>query len=74
MRTGLQNVVRRLDGGGGNVVRPSWNLRPQAGIVAEAGRDERTTYPRREDGRKVELHRVIRPPLYLVAGIDQRLH
>jgi len=70
-RTGLQNVVRRVDSGG-NVVRPSRRLRTK--FVAEAGRDERTTYPRREDGRKVELDRVIGPPFYLAAGIDQRLN
>jgi len=71
VRTGLQNVVRRVDGGG-NVVRPSRRMRPD--IITEAGRDERTTYPRREDGRKVQLDRVIGPPFYLAAGIDQRLH
>lgn len=71
LRTSWQNVVRLLDDWD-NVVRPSRRSRPR--IIAEAGRDERTTYPGSDDGRKVELDPVIGPPFYLGTGIDQRLH
>ena len=66
----MQSVVLRRDGG--NIMTPA--IRPRLVIIAKATPNEGTTYPWREDRRKVELDRVICPPFYLTARINERLY
>ena len=66
----MQTVVLRRDGG--NIMTPAIGGRPV--IITKATRNEGTTYPWREDRRKVELDRVVCPPFYLIACINERLY